>query len=85
MSARFPKFLLRSSVVVCLLAGTASWAGCGSDGAGTIHIGSSQARKQMRKSGGEPSPTAAARSHSAPTPGKPAPRSTVSNGVPKKR
>ena len=43
-----------------MLAGAALWSGCGSDGAGTIHIESPKARKQMMQTGAGTTPADAA-------------------------
>jgi hypothetical protein len=54
---RGPKFPYGFLFVITLLAGVVPWSGCGSDGAGTIHIESPKARKQMMQTGAGPTPT----------------------------
>jgi hypothetical protein len=83
-STRRHRFRLGSWLVVTLLAGTVLWSGCGSDGAGTIHIESSKARRQRLQSGASAAPAAAARLNPSGTPGMSVPRSTIKNRVGKK-
>jgi hypothetical protein len=54
---RGPNFLCGSLFVINLLAGVVLWSGCGSDGAGTMHIDSPKARKQTVQTGAGPTPT----------------------------
>jgi hypothetical protein len=59
--ARHSKFLLQSLLIANLLADAAVCSGCGSDGAGSIHIDSPKARKKLMQSGAGIAPTATAK------------------------
>ena len=83
--ARSPKLLRGFWLVVILLAGAAIGSGCGSDGAGSIHIESSQARREMMKTGAGVAPTAVDKSGSLGTPRKPVPSTAIKNRPHKKR
>jgi hypothetical protein len=54
---RSPKFLRQSLLSTNLLSAAALSSGCGPDGAGTIHIESPKARKQMMQTGAGTTPT----------------------------
>jgi hypothetical protein len=85
ISAHSRKFLLESVLTGSLLASSALWSGCGSDGAGTIHIASSKSRRQLVQTGAGVAPTATAKPAPSGIPGKSAPRSAIKNLVTKKR
>ncbi len=78
-------FLHRTPMIVTVLAGAITWSGCGSDGAGTIHIESAKARKQTMQTGAGLSTAANAKPSPPATVGKPVTRSTIHNTVRKKR
>jgi hypothetical protein len=60
-STRRDRFRFPTSLGVPLLAGVALCSGCGSDGAGSIHIDSPKAKKLMMRTGSRVAPTATAR------------------------
>ncbi len=64
-STRHRKFLRGRLPAITLLAGVSLWTGCGSDGAGTIHIDSPKARRQMVNTDAGAPPTGSARPNSA--------------------
>ena len=82
---RSPKLLRGFLLVVILLAGAALGSGCGSDGAGSIHIESSEARREMMKTGAGVAPTAVDKSGSLATPRKSVPGTANKNRTQKKR
>jgi hypothetical protein len=71
-------------LVVILLAGAALVSGCGSDGAGSIHIESPKARRETMKTGAGVAPTAIAKPSSSGTPRKSIPRTAIKNHAQKK-
>jgi hypothetical protein len=79
-----PKFLCGSLFVITLLAGVVLWSGCGSDGAGTMHIESPRARKLMMRTGAGTTPTATTKPSASGAPPKAVPRTATKNRVPKK-
>jgi hypothetical protein len=76
-STRREKLRFRTSLVANLLAGAALCSGCGADGAGTIHIESSKAKKQFMQIGAGVAPIASAKPGPAETPRKSIPRSAI--------
>ena len=56
---RRPKLRLELLLLANLIASTALSSGCGSDGAGTIHIDSPQTRRQAMQTGAGPKPSGA--------------------------
>jgi hypothetical protein len=58
---RSHKFLLRTLLVANLLAASGLGIGCSPDGAGTIHIDSPKARKQIMQIGARVAPAATAK------------------------
>src|SRR5262249_51584725 len=81
--ARSPHFLLGSSLVGSLLAAAALGSGCGSDGAGTIHIASSKSRRQIMQTGAGLVPAPAAKLSPSGMPRKTVPRPRIKTPVPK--
>jgi hypothetical protein len=71
--------------VATLLAGAALSGGCGSDGAGTIHIESSKSRREMLQTGAGLAAIATAQRQPAGIPGKSAPRPAIKKLVGKRR
>jgi hypothetical protein len=59
--ARQSKFLLQSLLIANLLADAAVCSGCGSDGAGTIHVDSPKVKKLMMLTGSGVATTATAK------------------------
>jgi hypothetical protein len=82
---RSPKVLLGSLLAISLPAGAAICSGCGSDGAGTIHIDSPKARRQVMQTGAGVTPTATAKPSPSGMPRKSVPRSATKNHVPQSR
>jgi hypothetical protein len=70
--------------VITLLAGVVPWSGCGFDGAGTMHIESPKARKQMMRTGAGTTPTATTKPSASGAPPKAVPHTATKNRVPKK-
>jgi hypothetical protein len=81
--ARSRKFWLESSLAGSLLAAYILGSGCGSDGAGTIHIASSKSRRQIMQTGAGLAPTPNAKPSPTGMPRKPVPRPGNKNQVPK--
>jgi hypothetical protein len=76
--------LCGSLLVINLLAGVVLWRGCGSDGAGTMHMESPKALKQMMRTGAGTTPTATTKPSASGEPPKVVPHSATKNHVPKK-
>ena len=80
-STRRDKFRFPTSLGVHLLAGVALCSGCGSDGAGTIHIDAAKAKKLMMRTGSGVAPTAAAKPGLPGIPPKSVPRAAIRTPV----
>ena len=77
---------LRLGVLLAgLVATTALWSGCGSDGAETIHINSPQARRQTMQTGAGPTPSGAMTPGTSGAPVKSVARAPARRGVGKAR
>jgi hypothetical protein len=81
--ARSHRLLLGSSLIGSLLAACVLSSGCGSDGAGTIHIDSSKSRRQNMQTGAGLVPTPAAKLSPSGMPRKTVPRPRIKTPVPK--
>jgi hypothetical protein len=82
---RRTKFRIESLLVAGVLAGAALSSGCGSDGAGAIHLDSPQARKKNMQAGAGLAPTEAKKPGANGAAGKTVPRSSSQNQVRKQR
>jgi hypothetical protein len=76
---------LRTSLAVTSLAGVVLWSGCGSDGAGTIHIDSPKSRKQTMQAGAGVAPTTTVEPSPSAESQNSAPSSVNKSRVPKNR
>jgi hypothetical protein len=83
--ARFSSFPRRCLLLLTLLGGASFSTGCGSDGAGTIHIESPKARRQMMQTGGGNAATATGKPGATGTVPKPPAHSTIKSHASKKR
>ncbi len=84
-STRRDKLRFPTSLGFHLLAGAALCSGCGSDGAGTIHIDSPKAKKDVMKTGAGVAPVAIAQRSPSGKTQKSVPRSANKNLVLKNR
>jgi hypothetical protein len=82
---RHPELRLGVLRLTCLVAATALWSGCGSDGAGTIHMNSPQARRQTMQTGAGPTPSGAMTPATSGAPVKSVARTPAKGGVGKAR
>jgi hypothetical protein len=78
---RRPALRLEFLLLANLVASTALWSGCGSEGAGTIHINSPQASRQTMREGAGLTPTGAMNPGTSATPGKSPARPAIKSGV----
>ncbi len=83
--SRRPKFLLRSLLVISLVAGPALSSGCGPGGAGAIHIDSPKGRTRTMGTAAGLAPKGTARPNRAATPRQSVPRSAIKNDLQQNR
>jgi hypothetical protein len=81
---RHRKLVLKSLTVVYLLTGAPLLSGCGSHGAGTVHIDSPQARRKVMQTGAGLGPVMSAKTSPSATAGKPISRPTSQTSLAKK-